>query len=131
MRFISRLHKCPNYESLTWHKSATVDGVRFATRRVSLGQRIELTRNVRELSLKYEFLKAGEPSDQVEASLSDLLVRKLYLDWGLAELSGLRIDGEPATVEKLIEKGPDTLSSEIVDRIKADFELSEEERKNS
>lgn len=131
MRFTSLLRKSCNYESLTWHASTTVQGVRFATRRVSLGQRIELTRKARELSLKYEFLTAGESSDQVEASLSDLLVKRLYLEWGLAELSGLTIDGERATVNILIEKGPDALSNEIIDRIKADLELSEEERKNS
>lgn len=131
MKFISLSRKSVHYESLTWHKSATVEGVRFATRRVSLAQRIELTRKARELSLKYEFLNAGEPSDEVEASLSDLLVRRLYLEWGLADLSGLKIDREQATVDTLIEKGPDELSNEIIDRIKADLELSEEERKNS
>jgi hypothetical protein len=131
MRFTSLLRKTSNYQSLIWRKSQNVNGVQFAIRRVSLAQRIELTRKVRELSLRHEFLKAGEPSDQVEASLADLLVRRLYLEWGLAELSGLTIDGQPATPEMLIEKGPEAMSDEILSTIRAELELSEEERKNS
>jgi hypothetical protein len=130
MKFISRLHRAASYSSLTWHTSEAVAGVRYAIRRVSLAQRIELTRNVRELALKHEFLRAGEPSDQLEASLGDLLVRKLYLEWSVAELSGLRIDGQEATVGALIERGPEELSDEIIEKIRAQLGLSEEERKN-
>jgi hypothetical protein len=130
MRFISHLRRAPNYSSLTWHESQTVLGVRFAIRRVSLGQRIELAKNVRDLSLKHEFLKAGDTGEQLEASLADLLARKLYLAWGVERLEGLRIDGEPATVEGLIEKGPEQLSDEIIDVIRRELGLSEEERKN-
>jgi hypothetical protein len=131
MRFTSLLRESFNYQSLIWHESAAVKGVRFATRRVSLAQRIELTQKARELSLKYEFLKAGEPSDQVEASLADLLVRRLYLEWGLVELTGLTIDGQQPTADALIEKGPEALGEEVIDTIRAELELSGEERKNS
>ena len=130
MRFTSLLHKRSNYQSLRWHESEAVKGVQFATRRVSLAQRIELTYKARELSLKYEFMRAGETSDQVEASLADLLVRRLYLEWGLAGLKGFTIDGQQPTVETLIEKGPEALSDEIIHKIRAELELSEEERKN-
>jgi hypothetical protein len=131
MKYLSRLRSSPAYSSLKWYPSETVPGVRFAVRRVSLAQRIELTKRGRELALRYEFLKAGEPADRLEASLADLLVRKLYLEWGLAGLEGLRIDGQAATLEMLIEKGPEDLSDEIIHRIRADLGLSEEERKNS
>jgi hypothetical protein len=131
MRFTSLLRKTANYQSVIWHESTAVKGVQFATRRVSLAQRIELTHKARELSLKYEFMKAGEPSDQVEASLADLLVRRLYLEWGLVELRGLTIDGQRSTSEALIEKGPEPLSDEIINTIRAELELSEEEIKNS
>lgn len=131
MKFISPLRKVPSYSSIAWHESRTVPGVRFATKRASLGQRLELTKNVRELALRYEFLKAGEPSDQLGASLSDLLVRKLYIEWGVAELEGLRIDGQAATPEMLIANGPERLSDEIIEAIRAELELSDEERKNS
>jgi hypothetical protein len=131
MKFISHLRRDSSYSSLAWHDSQTVPGVRFATRRISLAQRLELTKNVRELALRYEFLKTGEPSDQLEASLADLLVRKLYIEWGVVELEGLRIDGQKATPTLLIENGPECLSDEVIQTIRADLELSEEERKNS
>jgi hypothetical protein len=131
MRFISHLRKAPNHSSLTWHDSQTVPGVRFAIRRVSLAQRIELAKNVRELALNHEFLKAGDTGEQLEASLADLLARKLYLEWGVGRLEGLRIDGHAATVGMLIDKGPEQLSDEMVDIIRAQLGLSEEERKNS
>ena len=131
MKFTSLLRKSTNYQSLTWHKSAAVKDVRFSIRRVSLAQRIELTRKARELSSKYEFMKAGDPVDQMEASLADLLVRRLYLEWGFVELKGLTIDGQQPTAETLIEKGPEKLSDEIIEAVRAELELSQEERKNS
>lgn len=130
MKFTLRLREPARYESRKWHESAVFKDVQFAIRRTSLAQRIELTQKARELSVKHEFLRAGEPENQVEAALSELLVRRVYLEWGLVELRGLMIDGEQATVESLIEKGPEPLSDEIIGRIKAEIELSEEERKN-
>ena len=131
MKLPSRLRKPSTYSSLLRHESKAMPGVSYAIRRVSLSQRIELTKKVRDLSLRYEFLQAGDTADQLEASLADLLVRRLYLEWGLAELSGLTVDEQPATVEVLIEKGPEALSEEIIAAIRAELGLSEEERKNS
>jgi len=130
MKFLLRLRK-PDHSSVAWHESRSISGVRFAIRHISLAQRIELTKSVRELALRYEFLKSGEPSDQLEASLSDLLVRKLYIEWGLAALEGLRIDGKQATPALLIDSGPERLSDEVIEKIRAELELSEQERKNS
>jgi hypothetical protein len=131
MKLRSRLPSRPSYSSLLRHESKAIPGVNYAIRRVSLSQRIELTKKVRELSIRYEFLRAGNTADQLEASLADLLVRRLYLEWGLAELSGLRVDEQPATVEVLIDRGPEALSDEIIAVIRAELGLSEEERKNS
>ena len=131
MKLPSRLRKPSSYSSVIRHESKARSGVSYAIRRVSLSQRIELTKKVRDLSLRYEFLRAGDTADQLEASLADLLVRRLYLEWGLAELSGLTVDEQPATVEVLIEKGPEALSEEIIAAIRAELGLSEEERKNS
>ncbi len=77
-----------------------------------------------------EFLRAGDPADQLEAGLADLLVRRLYLEWGLAGIEGLHIDGEAATPETLIAAGPESLSEEIASSIQAELSLSDEERKN-
>jgi hypothetical protein len=106
-------------------------GVRFAIRRVSLRQRIELNHRVRELTLKNEFLRAGDTEDQLEAALSDLLVTKLYLEWGLASIDGLLIDGETPSAAVLIAKGPESLAAEIAAAIHTESTLTDDERKNS
>ena len=130
MKFSSLLPKTENYFSLDWRESQTHTGVRFAIRRVSLAQRLELTRQVRELTLRYEFLKAGDAVDQLDAALADLLVKKLYLEWGVVALQGLLIDGEMATVQTLVEKGPEDLVDEAIAALQTAIGLTDEERKN-
>lgn len=130
MKFTSRSPEPVGYSSLTWRESQKVPKVRYALRRVSLGQRIELTRRVRDLSLKYEFLRAGDTAEQTEASLADLLARRVYLEWGLCEIEGLEINGQPATAELLAEHGPEELSTEIVEDIRRELSLSNDETKN-
>jgi hypothetical protein len=119
-----------HYESVRWISSRSFSGVRYATRRVSLAQRIELTRLVRDLMRRDEFLRAGDAADQVEAGLADLLVRKLYVEWGLVEIEGLEIDGAAATPQLLIDAGPEELTDEIAASIQGELSLTEEERKN-
>ena len=130
MKFTSRLRKTVAYSNLRWRDSQTVAGVRFAIKRISLGQRIELTRRARDLAIQHEFLRAGDTAEQTEASLADLLARRLYLEWGLAQVEGLAINGKPATAELLADYGPDNLSSEIFDEIQRELNLSSDERKN-
>lgn len=120
----------PDYLSIVWRNSQTTPGIRFAVRRISLGSRIELTRRMRDLTLRYEFLKAGDPTDQLEASLSELLVQQLLIEWGLVELSGLIINGEASTRATLVENGPEALSDEIAAAVREELGLSDEERKN-
>jgi hypothetical protein len=129
-KFTSLSPKGTSYSSLSWHNSTTAAGVRFAIRRISLAQRLELNQRVRELTLRHEFLKGGSMTDQLEAACADLLVRKLYVEWGLAGLEGFSIDGQTATVELLIDKGPEDLVDEVVAAIQEEIGLSEEERKN-
>ncbi|HEY7306507.1 MAG TPA: hypothetical protein VH601_20445 [Bryobacteraceae bacterium] len=128
--FSSHSLSTPDYVTVVWHDSETIPGVRFGTRRVSLAGRIELLKRVRELTLRYEFLKAGDSAEQAEASLSELLVQQLLLGWGLMEVNGLTIDGQPATRTSLIESGPEVLSDEIAEAVRREIGLSEEERKN-
>jgi hypothetical protein len=90
-----------------------------------------LNRRVRELTLKYEFLRAGDTQNQLEASLSELLVMNLYLDWGLQGIEGLLIDGKNATAAALVETGPEALAQEIARLIQAESALNEDEIKNS
>jgi hypothetical protein len=119
------------YSSVAWRESQLRPGVRYAIRKPSLAQRIELMRRIRELMQKHEFLKAGNSAEQIEARLSELLADKLYVEWGLAEIQGLRIDGAPADPQMILEKGPEDLLDEIVRAIQAESGLSEDERKNS
>jgi hypothetical protein len=130
MKFISLLRKENDYASVSWHASQVMAGVRFAVRRVSLQQRIELNHRVRELTMKHEFLKAGDPAGQLEAALSGLLVAKLYIEWGLNAIDGLLIDGQKATAASLIAGGPADLGDEIVQTIQAEIALTDDERKN-
>jgi hypothetical protein len=131
MKLTSLLHRQKDYSSVSWHSSQTIAGVRFAIRRVSLQQRIELNHGVRELTIKHEFLKAGDASSQLEAALSDLLVSKLYIEWGLQTIQGLSINGQAATADSLIANGPESLTDEIVRTIQAESTLTDDERKNS
>ncbi len=131
MKFQLPSHSQNHYSTVNWHESRVLPGVRYGIRRISLAQRIELTNRARELTRRYEFLKAGDAGDQLEASLADLLTRQLYLEWGLAEILNLTIDGQAATSAMLVEKGPESLSNEIVAAIQAELSLSEDERKNS
>ena len=131
MKLISRLRNVQDYPSVSWYASQVMSGVRFAIRQVSLQQRIELNRRLRELTLQYEFLKTGDASSQLEAALSELLVAKLYIEWGLAAIEGLLIDGQKATISSLVASGPEDLTNEIVQRIQAGNWLMDDERKNS
>jgi len=106
-------------------------GVRFRVRRMSLERRVELTRRLSELLKRIEFLEAGsEPRERMEAAAAAAEVDRIHLEWGLTALEGLEIDGEPATPAKLIEAGPDSLTREIVQAIRAECGLTEAERKN-
>ena len=119
-----------NYESQLTFESESVPGVEFSIRRMSFLQHLDLTGRLRQLVLKNEFLAAGELTDQLEAKMANALVQKLYIEWALADLAGLSIDNEPATIERLLEKGPLELINEISKVIRSETELSEPERKN-
>ena len=140
MRFMSRLAKdvgavpgngAFQYESVISIESKAVQGVRFGIHRISFGRRMELSRRVRELSRKAEFLEAGtEMHEKIEASILAQEIDAMYVHWGLLSIDGLMIDGEPATAVDLLEKGPEELAREVVSAIKEQCGLSEVERKN-
>ena len=131
MSFLSRWRSAPSYQSLLWLESEVIEGVEFSIRKISLAQRIELTARIRELVLRNEFLKTGNVSDQLEAGMADLMVQKLYVEWAVAGVRGLRIDGEAASVRLLIERGPEELVAEMASSIRTHLALTDEERKNS
>ena len=119
------------HDSWTWFDAETCEGVRFRIARVSVARRIELARRIREIGRKVEFLVAGQdPREKLEAAVLAAEIDRVYLEWGLEEIAGLTIDGEQATPQALIEKGPMDLAREILVRIKRECGLSEDERKN-
>jgi hypothetical protein len=119
------------YESHVMRESKCRPGVRFTVHRVSFGRRVDLSRRIRELSQKAQFHEAGDDlRDKIEANLIASEIEATYLRWGLVKVEALSIDGEAATVESLIEKGPEDLAREIIGEIKSQCGLSEAERKN-
>jgi hypothetical protein len=96
-----------------------------------VARRIELARRIREIGRKIEFLEAGNDArEKIEAAVLAGEVDRTYLEWGLEEIQGLTIDGEPATPTSLIERGPMELAAEILGRIKEECSLTEAARKN-
>lgn len=123
--------KVNDYRSTVEIASLAVPGVRFTIARMSFGRRLELGTRIRELSKRVEFHQGGqETGEKIEAGILVCEIDRVYLQWGLVHISGLSIDGEPATVESVLERGPDGLSREIVAAIKAQCGLTEDERKN-
>jgi hypothetical protein len=98
---------------------------------MSFERRTELTKRIRELARKMEFLEAGnDTNDKIESALLATEVDRLYLLWGLTKVQGLELDGQPATPELLAAVGPEDLCREVLEAIKAECGLSEAERKN-
>lgn len=120
-----------NYESSVEFSSETTPGVTFRVKRITFGRRLELTRRVREIARRIEFADAGTGfTDKVEASLLSMEVDRLYLEWGLESVMGLTLDGMSAGVVDTIERGPEELCREMVEAIRRECGLTEEERKN-
>jgi len=137
MKYLSLLHDkssplCEkNYESTVTLPSCSSVGVTYKIVRLSFRRRMELARRVLELARKYEYHEAGQGmEDSIEAHILSCEIDGLYLQWGLAEIAGLSVDGMAITPELLVERGPEPLAREIVDAIKRECGLTEDERKN-
>ena len=120
-----------NYESVVVVESSVSGGVKLKISRMSFGRRVELMRQVRELSRKVEFLEAGQqPGDLMDAGLLRAEIDRMFVLWGLSGVSGLIVDGEEATPEVLVENGPEDLFREALAAVRAQTGLTEDERKN-
>jgi|SRR5579871_834565 len=119
------------YESSVRVESKIQPGVAFVITRMSFGRRMDLVRQIRELAVRCEFLESGKSAEEkLEAALLSAEIDRLYVTWGLRELIGLEVDGNPATPEMLASAGPEELFREAVSAVKAECGLSEAERKN-
>src|SRR2546425_10917686 len=100
-----------NYSTSLEFESLAIPGVKFRLRRVSFGRRLELARVLGDRLEAIEKL-ALEPESPARAAQTALLAAEIdagHLRWGLAAIEGLQIDGAPATVDSLIEAGPQAL----------------------
>ena len=119
------------YQSVVSRPSLSVAGVEFEVVRMSFGRRLELMKQVRELSQRREFHQAGEtPGDRMEAALLSMEIDRIYWQWGLRAIHGLVLDGAPVTAEDQWASGPEALTREILEGIRAEAGLGEAERKN-
>jgi hypothetical protein len=111
--------------------SASRPGVEFVVARMTFGRRLELMRRIRDLAARVEYFEAGrDETNGMEASLLAAEMDRLYIIWGVEEIRGLELDEGSATVEGLIDHGPEELFVEALAAVKAECGLSENERKN-
>jgi len=119
------------YDSALWFDAESAAGVRFSIARLTFGRRLELARRIREIGRRAEFLAAGtDAREKLEAAVVGAEIDRAYLEWGLLAVAGLTIDGEQATPQTLVDKGPLALAAEVLSRVKSECGLSEIERKN-
>jgi len=106
-------------------------GVELVIARMSFARRLELMTRVRDLAARLEYFDAAhDGKNRMEASLLGAQMDGVYLVWGLEGVVGLSIDGEAATPESLIERGPEPLVREALAAIRGECGLSEAEIKN-
>lgn len=134
MRFLSLSHDEPDgvlYASEVEVESSVYSGVTFVIRRCSGARRLELMRRLAEHASEYEALRSTERADdRLKAEALRLRMDFEYLDWGLAQVRGLTVDGQCPDAMCLFERGPEGLLREVVSRIREECELNEAERKN-
>ena len=119
------------YESVRVVESAVAAGVRYTVAKMSFARRVDLMRRVRELARRMEFLEAGgSAGDKMDGALLQREIDRLYLTWGLREISGLEVDGAQATPDSLAAAGPEALFREALAAVRAETGLNEAERKN-
>lgn len=112
-------------------ESRILPGVSFVIQRMSFGRRLELMRRARELGTALECHSAGSTiMDKLQAAESNVAIEGLYLEWGLSAIQGLIIDGAPANAQTLLAAGPEELCREIIQEIRQECGLTDEERKN-
>jgi hypothetical protein len=119
------------YTSFETIDSTVAPGVSYTVARMSFGRRVDLTRRIRELAARKEFVEAGDaPNEKMEAALLASEIDRIYVLWGLKEVAGLELDGLPATPESLATSGPEDLFREALAAVKHQCGLAEAERKN-
>jgi len=120
------------YESAVWRDSQLWPGVQFHILRMSLLRRQRLMQELQSLTSEESFHRAAPDEMGSEVSAAELQIRidAIVIRTALLEMKGLSIDGQPASVESLLESGPESLAHEIAEAIAYESSLNENERKN-
>jgi len=134
-RSTSRLDEAPvqpvTYESAVWRESQHWPGVRFQVLRMSLMRRHRLMQELKALAPEEAFHRAhGQVASDISAAELQARIDEEVIRTALLKIEGLSIDGKAATVESLIESGPESLAREVAEAIAEESSLNEDERKN-
>jgi len=136
MKFFSRVRinsALPGFEDVFFTLNKMTEG-----RRINLRLSVaDGTAGVRQILAEKQALNTESDVAKI-ADLLDRLTRIIedeinpaWVRWGLHAVDGLEIDGEPATVESLIQTGPPELYAEILTAIRHAAGLSEDDQGNS
>ncbi len=94
-------------------------------------RRHRLMQELRALASEEAFHRADdEATSDIAAAELQARIDEKAIRTALLAIEGLSIDGEEATVESLIENGPESLAREIAEAIAEESSLTEDERKN-
>lgn len=119
------------YESTHSVTSGVNPEITYTVVKMSFERRTDLMRRIRELARQAEFLDAAQDAGgKMDAALLEAEIDRTYLLWGLREVSGLDIDGAPATPESLAAAGPEDLCREAAEAVRSAAGLTSAERKN-
>lgn len=113
------------------HQSRVCPGVKVTLKRISFWRRSELMKRLAPILAKARAIASS--NDAEDLSSSGMLRREIsqiLLEWGIVEVSGLRIDGAQATKATLLTDGPEELVLEIFGELQRQLSLNESERKN-
>lgn len=118
-----------DYQSVVRMNSALCPGVSYLIEKMSFGRRVALMKVIRETTIKSEFLEAEGSGATMTSAITAAEVSRLYIQWGLKEVSGLLIDGSPSTPESFVASGPEELFHEAFAFVLRECHLNEEEKK--
>jgi hypothetical protein len=137
--------KEPRESKLTEAGQLKYPGVVYVLRKMNERRRVKreltvasirLKVNEQSASLKTALADKDLPTgeiDRLNAQFGELLHGEWYpawIRWGVDSISGLTIDGTPATIDSLCESGPSDLTEEIFLAVIAESGLSTPETKN-
>ena len=116
-----------HYRSAVTIASRSAPGVELQIRKASFARRLEIMRRIRDLSEQMDRLRAaGGARATMDAILIGAAVDRIYVSCGVAEVTGLELDGRPATPAALAEGGPEALFQEALRAVREQFEQKED-----